>query len=81
VRGGTHGIKNPLPVRQLRRGSQHTRRLETTPRGALRSREEYPSQSSSCKGCCHTNRPTRSSGTSDLLLLEIVSYPRLLSRG
>jgi hypothetical protein len=28
---GAHGIKNPLPVVPLRRGCQHTRRLDTQP--------------------------------------------------
>jgi hypothetical protein len=47
---GTHGRKNPLPVILLRRGCPHTRHLETTPHGALRSREASPSQSSSLQG-------------------------------
>jgi hypothetical protein len=47
---GTHGRKNPLPVILLRRGCQHTRHLETSPRGALRSREASPSQRSSWQG-------------------------------
>jgi hypothetical protein len=76
-----HPTKNPLPVIQLRRGCQHTRRLETHPHGALRSREAYPSQSSSQKGCCHTDRPAGSSGPSDPPPLNIVSPPPLLSRG
>jgi hypothetical protein len=47
---GALGIKNPLPVILLRRGHQHTRRLETTPRGALTSEAAYPWQSSSLQG-------------------------------
>jgi hypothetical protein len=58
-RRGALGRKNPLPVTQHPEGvCQHTRRLETTPRGALTSEAAYPLQSSSCKGCCHTDRPT-----------------------
>jgi hypothetical protein len=59
VRRGVLGIENPLPVILLRRGHQHTRRLETTPRGALTSEAAYPLQSSSLQG----------------LLLHEYSYP------
>src|SRR6266850_1758864 len=52
--GKTPGRKNPLPVTNLRRGCQHTRRLETYPHGALRSREAYPSQHSSWQGLLPT---------------------------
>src|SRR2546430_4703793 len=47
---GAHGIKTPLPVILLRRGCPHTRRLDTTLHGALRSREASPSQRSSLQG-------------------------------
>src|SRR4029453_5186746 len=50
----TPSIKNPLPVMLLRRGPSHTRRLEPTPDGALRSREAYPSQRSSWQGLTAT---------------------------
>jgi hypothetical protein len=63
---GAHGIKNPLPVILLRRGHQHTRRLETTPRGALTREAAYPWQSSSCKGCCSKNSPALHRGSSHL---------------
>jgi hypothetical protein len=43
-------IQNPLPVTNLRRGFEHTHRLDTIPHGALRSREAYPSQHSSLQG-------------------------------
>jgi hypothetical protein len=47
---GALGIKNPLPVILLRRGLQHTRRLDTHPHGALTSEAAYPLQSSSLQG-------------------------------
>jgi hypothetical protein len=50
MRRGALGIKNPLPVILLRRGCQQTRRLETTPHGALTSMEAYPWQRSSLQG-------------------------------
>jgi hypothetical protein len=50
MRRGALGIKNPLPVILLRRGCQHTRHLETFPRGTLTSREASPSQRSSWQG-------------------------------
>jgi hypothetical protein len=85
-RRGTPGRKNPLPVRNLRRGCPHTRRIgATNPHGALSSREAYPSQRSSGKGYCHPDNPAINSGPSDPLLLNIVSPPgplvkRLTSR-
>jgi hypothetical protein len=75
-------IKNPLPVRSLRRGCPHTRRIgATNPHGALSSREAYPSQRSSQKDCCHRDIPAINYGPSDPLVCNIVSSPRVLSRG
>jgi hypothetical protein len=50
MRRGALGIKNPLPVVLLRRGYQHTRHMETSPRGALTSEAAYPLQRSSWQG-------------------------------
>jgi hypothetical protein len=50
MRRGALGIKNPLPVILLRRGHQHTRRLDINPHGALTSEAAYPSQRSSWQG-------------------------------
>jgi hypothetical protein len=50
MRRGALGRKNPLPVILLRRGHQHTRRLETTPHSTLTSEAAYPWQSSSLQG-------------------------------
>jgi hypothetical protein len=50
MRRGALGIKNPLPVILLRRGLQHTRRLDRGPRGALTSEAAHPLQSSSLQG-------------------------------
>jgi hypothetical protein len=47
VRRGVHRRKNPLPVTRVRRGLQHTRRLDTHPYGALTSEAAYPLQRSS----------------------------------
>jgi hypothetical protein len=44
------GRKNPLPVTNLRRGPQRTRRLDSFPHGALTSRAVSPSQCSSLQG-------------------------------
>ena len=38
--------QQPPPVLNIRKGCQHTRRLDTNPHGALRSKEAYPLQSS-----------------------------------
>jgi hypothetical protein len=81
MRRGALGIKDPLPVILLRRGCQHTRRLDTHPHGALTSEAAYPLQSSSWQGLllheysCPTLRifaPTS---------FNIVPPLRLLSRG
>jgi hypothetical protein len=47
---GAHGRKNPLPVTQHPEGVSATRRLDTNPHGALRSKEAYPLQCSSLQG-------------------------------
>jgi hypothetical protein len=78
VRKGVHGITPPGQATP--EGVQHTRRLETTPHGALRSGEAYPSQRSSRQGCYHTDMPAISSRSSDLPIKNIMSRPRLLSR-
>src|SRR5687768_2147899 len=49
--------------------------------GALTSKAAYPSQRSSRKGCCHPDIPAISCGPSDPPFLNMVSSPRLLSRG
>src|SRR5882724_380649 len=82
VSRGAPGIKTLPPGHTTSRGGVYnTRRLETHPHGALRSREASPSQSSSQQGCCHPDRPTRSRGSSDPPVEHIVSCPHLLSRG
>jgi hypothetical protein len=80
---GAHGIKNPLPVTQHPEGvCQHSRRIETHPHGALRSREAYPSQRSSLQGLLPHRSSTRKPwGFTPTTNLYIWRAGALLSRG
>jgi hypothetical protein len=59
VAKGSTRHKKPPAGRTPPEGVSATRRLDTNLHGALRSREASPLQRSSCKGYCHTDRPTR----------------------
>jgi hypothetical protein len=74
-RKGAPGIKKPPAGHKLPEGvSRHTRRIETHPHGALRSREAYPLQRSSLQGLL----PHRSS-YQEAMGLHMHYYPSYMS--
>jgi hypothetical protein len=81
MRRGALGIKNPLPVILLRRGCQHTRRLDTHPHGALTSEAAYPLQSSSLQGLLLHEYSCPTLWIFAPTSFNIVPPLRLLSRG
>ncbi len=77
---GSAGQKKPPTGRTPPEGVSAMRRLDTDPHGALTSREAFPSQRSSCKGYCHTDRPTRKPWGFTLLHLFICHTAAWMSR-